>query len=71
MERSHEFSVINISSVEQNSGDAQRFDRHAAKYGVGVNRLHTFFFVARWLKLLVKRLTRRHRQARNLGMVLG
>ncbi|PSB64544.1 mechanosensitive ion channel protein MscS, partial [Chroococcidiopsis cubana CCALA 043] len=30
-----------------------------------------FFFVARWLKLLVKRLTRRHRQARNLGMVLG
>lgn len=30
-----------------------------------------FFFVARWLKLIVKRLTRRHRQARNLGMVLG
>jgi small-conductance mechanosensitive channel len=30
-----------------------------------------FFFVARWLKKLVKRLTRRHRQARNLGMVLG
>ena len=30
-----------------------------------------FFFTARWLKLLVKRLTRRHRQARNLGMVLG
>jgi len=30
-----------------------------------------FSFVARWLKLLVKRLTRRHRQARNLGMVLG
>ena len=30
-----------------------------------------FFFAARWLKLLVKRLTRRHRQARNLGMVLG
>ena len=30
-----------------------------------------FFFVARWLKLLVKRITRRHRQARNLGMVLG
>jgi small conductance mechanosensitive channel len=30
-----------------------------------------FFFVARWLKMLVKRLTRRHRQARNLGMVLG
>lgn len=30
-----------------------------------------FFLVARWLKLLVKRLTRRHRQARNLGMVLG
>jgi len=30
-----------------------------------------FFFAARWLKVLVKRLTRRHRQARNLGMVLG
>ena len=30
-----------------------------------------FFFAARWLKMLVKRLTRRHRQARNLGMVLG
>jgi len=30
-----------------------------------------FLFAARWLKLLVKRLTRRHRQARNLGMVLG
>lgn len=30
-----------------------------------------FFFAARWLKTLVKRLTRRHRQARNLGMVLG
>ncbi|OKH24062.1 mechanosensitive ion channel protein MscS [Hydrococcus rivularis NIES-593] len=30
-----------------------------------------FFFAARWLKILVKRLTRRHRQARNLGMVLG
>lgn len=30
-----------------------------------------FFFLARWLKILVKRLTRRHRQARNLGMVLG
>lgn len=30
-----------------------------------------FFFAARWLKLIVKRLTRRHRQARNLGMVLG
>lgn len=30
-----------------------------------------FFFVARWLKLAVKRLTRTHRQARNLGMVLG
>jgi small-conductance mechanosensitive channel len=30
-----------------------------------------FFFAARWFKLVVKRLTRRHRQARNLGMVLG
>lgn len=30
-----------------------------------------FFFAARSLKLLVKRLTRRHSQARNLGMVLG
>lgn len=30
-----------------------------------------FFFAARSLKLVVKRLTRRHRQARNLGMVLG
>jgi small-conductance mechanosensitive channel len=30
-----------------------------------------FFFAARWLKWLVKRLTRRHQQARNLGMVLG
>ncbi len=30
-----------------------------------------FFFAARWLKLIVKRITRRHRQARNLGMVLG
>lgn len=30
-----------------------------------------FFFAARWLKILVKRLTRRHQQARNLGMVLG
>jgi len=30
-----------------------------------------FFFAARWLKIVVKRLTRRHRQARNLGMVLG
>lgn len=30
-----------------------------------------FFFVARWLKSVVKRLTSRHRQARNLGMVLG
>ena len=30
-----------------------------------------FWFVARGLKSLVKRLTRRHRQARNLGLVLG
>lgn len=30
-----------------------------------------FFFVARTLKSVVRRLTRRHRQARNLGMVLG
>lgn len=30
-----------------------------------------FFIAARWFKLVVKRLTRRHRQARNLGMVLG
>lgn len=30
-----------------------------------------FFFAAGRLKLVVKRLTRRHRQARNLGMVLG
>lgn len=30
-----------------------------------------FFFAARWLKSIVKRLTRRRRQARNLGMVLG
>lgn len=30
-----------------------------------------FFFAARWLKWVVKRLTRRHRQARSLGMVLG
>jgi small conductance mechanosensitive channel len=30
-----------------------------------------FFFVARLVKRLVKQATRRHRQARNLGMVLG
>ena len=30
-----------------------------------------FFSAARMIKSLVKRLTRRHRQARNLGMVLG
>ncbi len=30
-----------------------------------------FFFIARLLKHSVKRLTRRHRQARNLGLVLG
>lgn len=30
-----------------------------------------FFLVAGWLKFLVKRVTRRHRQARNLGLVLG
>ena len=30
-----------------------------------------FFFIARLLKSSVKRLTRRHRQARNLGLVLG
>ena len=30
-----------------------------------------FFFVARWLKWVVKRITRRHKQARSLGMVLG
>lgn len=30
-----------------------------------------FFFAARSIKSLVKRLTRRHRQARNLGLVLG
>lgn len=30
-----------------------------------------FWMAARSIKLLVKRLTRRHRQARNLGMVLG
>ncbi|MCT7951644.1 mechanosensitive ion channel family protein [Ancylothrix sp. C2] len=30
-----------------------------------------FFFIARVLKYSVKRLTRRHRQARNLGLVLG
>jgi hypothetical protein len=30
-----------------------------------------FVFAGRSLKLAVKRLTRRHRQARNLGMVLG
>ncbi|MEI2582641.1 mechanosensitive ion channel family protein [Scytonema sp. PRP1] len=30
-----------------------------------------FVFVGRWIKRLVKRLTRNRRQARNLGMVLG
>ncbi len=30
-----------------------------------------FWFIARGIKSLVKRLTRRHRQARNLGLVLG
>lgn len=30
-----------------------------------------FFFVARTIKRVVKRITRNHRQARNLGMVLG
>jgi hypothetical protein len=30
-----------------------------------------FFFVAGKIKGLVKRLTRKHRQARNLGLVLG
>lgn len=30
-----------------------------------------FFFMARVLKYIVKRITRRHRQARNLGLVLG
>jgi small-conductance mechanosensitive channel len=30
-----------------------------------------FFFAARALKSLVRRLTRRHRQARSLGLVLG
>ncbi|MBW4619614.1 MAG: hypothetical protein KME17_09685 [Cyanosarcina radialis HA8281-LM2] len=30
-----------------------------------------FFFAARWSKAFVKRLTRKHRQARNLGLVLG
>lgn len=30
-----------------------------------------FFFIAKLLKHTVKRLTRRHRQARNLGLVLG
>lgn len=30
-----------------------------------------FFFVARLIKRTVRRLTRRHRQARNLGLVLG
>jgi len=30
-----------------------------------------FFFAARTIKSLVKQLTRRHRQARNLGLVLG
>ena len=30
-----------------------------------------FFFIARGIKFTVKRLTRRHRQARNLGLVLG
>ena len=30
-----------------------------------------FFFTARWLKWVVKRLTRRYQQARSLGMVLG
>ncbi|HEY9848812.1 MAG TPA: mechanosensitive ion channel family protein [Leptolyngbyaceae cyanobacterium] len=30
-----------------------------------------FFFAGKTIKSLVKRLTRRHRQARNLGMVLG
>lgn len=31
----------------------------------------TFFFGARWFKFLVKRLTRRYRNAWNLGLVLG
>lgn len=30
-----------------------------------------FSFAARWLKWVVKRITRRHQQARSLGMVLG
>jgi uncharacterized membrane protein len=30
-----------------------------------------FFFAARALKSLVRRLTRKHRQARSLGLVLG
>jgi len=44
---------------------------HAAKPCIGLDCLLCLLFAARWLKLLVKRLTRRHRQARNLGMVLG
>lgn len=39
--------------------------------GLAVIVFALFFFVARAVKILVKRLTRRHRQARNLGMVLG
>ncbi len=39
--------------------------------GLAIIVFAIFFFVARILKRLVKNLTRSHRQARNLGMVLG
>lgn len=38
---------------------------------LGIIVFFLFFFTAKAFKLLVRRLTRRHRQARNLGMVLG
>ncbi len=39
--------------------------------GLAIVVFAIFFFIARILKRLVKNLTRSHRQARNLGMVLG
>lgn len=55
----------------EDPGNDQRSDHLAAKHYVCFDCLRSVFFAAKVIKSLVKRFTLRHRQAQNLGLVLG
>ena len=60
-----------INALGQNASNADWLYQLVTKSGVSVDCLYYFFFVARAIKKIVRNLTRDHRQARNLGMMLG